>query len=176
MWTAELVFLFDRNIRVCIGKILSNSARATTDVLQISVMGPLLFVLFMNEKLCNKTLNTLTSRPMAYNSASVDLNACIYVWAGPLLSWSLQSNLRYRDILPRMQTACDNGIVMDKCLALSPQVDTAVKKATQMLHVVDNPLNAFQPRFAIYGSRSSAMLCPSLVALSVERQEKFVEV
>lgn len=56
------------------------------------------------------------------------------------------NNLGYGEVVTQTQTPRDIGIVMDESLTSSSQVDMAIKKVTQMLHVIRISFKRLSPK------------------------------
>ncbi len=160
-WISE--FLRDRKLKVRIGQELSSGASVTSGIPQGSVIGPLLFLAFINDLPAQLTSNDrlFADDYIIYRSINSkrdeeilqkDLDA-LYYWAEnngmPINSSKSKSitfgrghnysETHYRlnnDIIPRVSSCKYLGIHFDSKLSWKKHVDFVVGKAWRSLHFV----------------------------------------
>ena len=158
-WVTD--FLNERKHQVCINGTLSDPADVTSGIPQGSVLGPVLFVLFINDLPDSVNSNVLLfaddtkvfNRISSNRDSEVlqqDINN-LYLWS---TTWQLpfhpgkckvlhlgnnnSENIYHMDNTPleTSEMEKDLGVIIDDRLSFSPHIDKAIKKANSVMGII----------------------------------------
>jgi len=149
-------FLTDRYQCVSIDGFISSSCRVISGVPQGSVLGPILFIIYIND-VCDIIVGSTACKLYAddiklyssvnYNGVSADLTTSLNNLMSWSKTWQLKVNINKcnvlrigrntnfgdyvfnSDVVPRVDTVTDLGIVVDRNLNFAEYINTCVSKA-----------------------------------------------